>query len=179
MERHGDRVEVPHDDEATGEVRLLDPKKVTLFRTEAGTPRMTLEDEFTCLRLKVMCSFPLSWPNEYVSLRDGSNKEIGLIEDLRRLDRDSQRVAEEEIERRYFLPEITAVHVLKGHFGTYDCEVDTDRGPQTFHVRGRSENIVQLPPNRVLITDVLGNRFQVSDYTKLDDASVALLYRIL
>ena len=166
-------------EKTTGEVRLLDPKQVRLFRTPEGTARAELADELTCLRLKVLCSFPLTHPNQYVSLRDGSDRELGLVEDLHQLDRESRRIAEEEIARRYFLPEITAVKKLSGHFGTYDWEVETDRGPRTFIVRGRSESVVQMPPHRVVVTDVLGNRYQVTDYTKLPPRSVALLYKVL
>ena len=125
---HAQRAEIPFDEHATGEVRVLDPERVRLFRTAEGVPRAVIEGELGCLRLLVMCSFPLSRPYEYVSLRDGANREIGLIENLRDLDRDSRRIAREEIERRYFLPEITAVHRLDGHFGTYDWEVELPRG---------------------------------------------------
>ena len=178
-EQHAERAEVPFDEQATGEVRVLDAARVRLFRTPEGVPRAVVEDELCCLRVLVMCSFPLSRPQEFVSLRDGSNREIGLIERLRDLDPESRRIAEEEIERRYFLPEITAIYRLEGHFGTYDWEVETDRGRRAFVVRGRSEHIIQLPPHRVAITDVLGNRYQVKDYTRLDRKSQALLYKVL
>jgi hypothetical protein len=178
-EPHADRAEVPFDERATGEVRVLDPTAVRLFRTPEGVPRAVVGDELCCLRVLIMCSFPLSRPHEFISLRDGSNREVGLIERLGDLDRESRRVAEEEIERRYFLPEITAVSKLSGHFGLYEWEVDTDRGPRTFMVRGRSESVIQMPPRRVLVTDVLGNRYQVSDYARLDPRSMALLYRVL
>jgi len=179
MPEHTERAEIPFDEHATGEARILDPQRVKLFRTPEGAPRATIEDDLTCLHVKVMCSFPLSRPYDYVSLRDMANREIGLIENLHDLDRASRRIAEEEIERRYFLPEITAVYKLDSHFGTYDWEVETDRGRRSFLVRGRSENIVYVPPHRVVITDVLGNRYQVSDYTKLDRRSAALLYKIV
>jgi hypothetical protein len=179
MDEHAERAEVPFDETATGEVRVLDPNRVRLFRTPEGVPRAVLEDELCCLHAKVMCSFPLSQPYVYVSLRDASNRELGLIENLRDLDRASRQIAEEEIERRYFLPEITAVYRLEGHFGTYDWEVETDRGRRSFLVRGRSEKIVYMPPRRVVITDVLGNRYQVTDYTKLDRRSQAHLYKVL
>ena len=178
-EQHAERVEVPFDEHATGEVRVLDPGRVRLFRTPEGVPRAVVEDEVCCLRVLVMCAFPLSRPHAYVSLRDGSNRELGLIEDVRALDRESRRIVEEEIERRYFLPEITAVYRLEGHFGTYDWEVETDRGRRSFVVRGRSEHIIQLPPARVAVTDVLGNRYQISDTTTLDRKSQALLYKVL
>ena len=178
-DEHTQRAEIPFDEHATGEVRVLEPGAVRLWRTPEGVARATLEDELCCLHLKVMCAFPLSKPHEYVSLRDGANRELGLIEDLKSLDRDSRRIVEEEIERRYFLPEITAIYRLEGHFGTYDWEVDTDRGHRSFVVRGRSEHIVQLPPCRVAITDVLGNRYQISDYAALDRKSQALLYKLL
>ncbi len=179
MHDYMDTPEVPHDGDGTGEVRMLDPKRVTLFRSEAGAPRLTLEGEFSCLRLKVMCSFPLSMPDRYISLRDGTNREIGMIENIRDLDGASRKIAGEEIERRYFLPEITAIYELSGQFGSYDWDVETNRGRRKFLTRGRSECIIQLPPNRVFVTDVLGNRYQVPDWTALDRSSSALIYKLL
>ena len=172
----------PFDDgvsESAGEVRVLDPERVKLFRSETGVPRMTLEGELTTLVLSVKCSFPLSRANEYVSLRDGDNHEIGLVENLHDLDRDSRRIAEEEIERRYFLPEITVIYSVKGHFGTYDWEVETDRGRRSFHMRGRSENIIRSGPRRILISDVLGNRYKISDRSKLDRRSKVQLLKVV
>ena len=179
MAEHEDRAEIPFDECDTGEVRVLDASRVRLFRTPEGIPRAVIEDELCCLHVKAHCSFPLSNPDEYVSLRDGANREVGLIEHLNQLDPASRRIVEEEIERRYFLPEITAVYRLEGHFGTYDWEVETDRGRRSFLVRGRSEKIVYMPPRHVIITDVLGNRYQVSDYSHLDRRSMLLLYKVL
>ena len=160
-------------------VRLLDPKRVRLFRSPEGTPRAELDDELCCLHVKIHCAFPLSHAQQYVSLRDAKGHEIGLVEDLKHLDAASRAIAEEEIERRYFLPEITAVHKLSGNFGLYEWDVETDRGARTFLVRGRSASVIQMPPHRVLVTDVLGNRYQVPDTTRLDERSMALLYKTL
>ena len=179
MPDHRDRIEIPFDERATGEIRMLDPEAVRLFRTPEGVPRAELRDEFVCLHVQLMCAFPLSTPHDFVSLRDGKNRELGVIESLADLDGESRSIAEKEIDRRYFLPEITAVHRLDSHFGTYDWDVDTDRGPRSFLVRGRSENIVILPPARVVVTDVLGNRYQVSDARKLTGRSAILLQKIL
>lgn len=179
MHKQAGKPPVPIDERSAGEVRILDPKKVTLFRAESGVPRMTLEGELSCLYLRVMCAFPLSKSNKFISLRDGLNYEIGLIEDLADLDRNSRKIAKEEIKRRYFLPEITAITSLDGHFGTYDWEVETDHGPREFLMRGRSESVIQMNPHRVLITDVLGNRYHVADWTQLDPRSIDLIYKVL
>ena len=179
MDEHAERPAIPFDAQTTGEIRVLDPRGVRLFRTPEGIPRALIEDELCCLHMRVFCSFPLSRPDVYISLRDGENRELGLIEKLHDLDRASRQVAEEEIERRYFLPEITAVYRVQGHFGTYDWEVETDRGRRAFLVRGRGENIVRIPPHLVVITDVLGNRYQIPDHARLDRRSQAILYRVL
>jgi hypothetical protein len=163
----------------SGEVRLLEAKWVRLFRSREGTPRAEIDGELSCLHVRVHCAFPLSHPEEYISLRDGQGHEIGLIRSLHDLDAESRAVAEEEIERRYFLPEITAVQSLTGRFGIREWQVETDRGPRTFMVRGRSENVVQMPPHRVVVTDVLGNRYKIPDTTKLDRRSQAQLFKVL
>ena len=83
-------------------------------------------------------------------------------------------VLEEELAKRYFLPQIRAVYDLKSHMGVMTWEVETDRGRRQFEVRGR-DNVRHLPGSRLVLRDVDGNRYEISDYRALDAKSLDLL----
>ena len=135
------------------ELRYLDPGRCRFFR-HGATLRLTLEDECCYLKVSVVRAFPLSNSERYLSVRDGANKEVGLIVDPRELDVENRRLVEEELERRYLVPVIRRVVAVKERFGTVDWEVETDRGVSRFTTRNLRENILQPSPGRYVLTDV-------------------------
>jgi hypothetical protein len=52
--------------------------------------------------------------------------------------------------------------------------VQTDRGETTLYAKDRSD-IRRMPGRRILFTDVHGMKYDVPDYTQLDDRSRALI----
>jgi hypothetical protein len=140
---------------------------------------LTVADERSYLKVAVFRAFPLSHPERYLSVRDGANKEIGLIVSAEELDAESRRLVAEELERRYLVPIVRRVVSVRERFGTVDWEVETDRGVCRFTTRNMRENVEQPSPGRFLVTDVDGNRYDVRDISRLDAASQAWLMRHL
>ena len=68
-------------------------------------------------------------------------------------------------------PVITRIVRIKRMFGVVSFDVETDRGPRQFDVKGRRDNIVAIGRERYLITDVDGARYEIPDATQLDSAS--------
>jgi len=122
-------------------------------------------------RVRVVWAFPLSDRQGYVCFIDWNGKEIGMVERLGDLDRDSRRIAREELKRRYFTPVITRINRMRSLFGSVSFDVETDRGPRTFDVKGRRSNIVAIGKGRYLFTDIDGNRYEIPDVSTLDPAS--------
>src|SRR5438552_11764659 len=87
----------------TADLRYLDPARLRFFCHGAAL-RLTIEDECSYLKVAVVRAFPLSHPHQFLSVRDGENKEAGLLVDATELDRESQRLLAEELERRYLVP---------------------------------------------------------------------------
>jgi hypothetical protein len=160
----------------TSDLRYLDPNALRFFR-HGATLRLTVEDDRSVLKAAVARAFPLSHPERYLSVRDGDNKEVGLIIDAAELDEKSRRLVAEELERRYVVPVIRRVVAVKERFGTIDWDVETDRGLCRFTTRNTRENVAQPSPGRYLLTDVEGNRYDVRDLTALDAASQEWLMR--
>lgn len=165
-------------DPSSFELRILDPKKIKVFRT-AGVPRLTLENNRSWIKVAVARAFPLSDPDHYLGFLDGEGKDIGLLHDPSLLDADSWKVVDEELERRYFVPIVERVKSVKEEFGTVYWTVETDRGEKEIIVRNLRDNIQELSGSRVILTDVDGNRFEFPDTSKLDGRSQGIILRNL
>jgi len=162
----------------TADLRYLDPRKLRFFR-HGATLRLTVEEESSYLKVTIVRTFPLSYPERYLSVRAGDNKEVGVLVDGAELDEENRRLVAEELERRYVVPVIRRVIRIKERFGTVDWEVETNRGPCRFTTRNAREKVVQPSPGRYLLTDVDDNRYDVRDLAALDPASQSWLMRHL
>lgn len=160
------------------ELRILDPKRMRIFRI-AGVPRLTLRDDRSWIKVAVARAFPLSDPEHYLGLLDGDGKDIGLLHDPGHLDPESRQIVEEELEKRYFVPMVERVLTVKEEFGTIYWTVETDRGQKEIIVRNLRDNLQELSASRVIITDVDGNRFEFADVSKLDGKSQGAILRSL
>ncbi len=115
----------------------------------------------------VAMAFPLSNPKRMVVIRDENGGEVGILDDLRGLDADSQQVVREELEKSYFMPHIVDVERINEELDVVTWKVVTDRGARTFQVRSARNSIRKLGGRRLIIRDVDGNRFQIRDWFEL------------
>jgi hypothetical protein len=155
---------------------FLDAKKL-LFSTHGATLRLTVEEDRSYLKVSVLRAFPLSEPHRFLSVRDGENKEIGLIVNPAELDGENRRLVDEELERRYFTPTITRIVAAKERFGTVDWTMETNRGLCQFTTRNLRENVQRPSPGRIILNDVDGNRYDIRNLEDLSLASQELLFR--
>lgn len=160
------------------EIRFLNPKMLR-FHKAGAVLRVTIEGERTVLKAVVARVFPLSRPGEYLSVRDGSNEEVGILRSLEGLDGESRGVVEEELSRRYFVPVIRRIRQVIERFGTVEWHVDTDRGPWRLTTRDLRDNVLRLGGGRYILSDVDENRYEVPDTSKLDSKSLGFLLRHL
>ncbi|MBD3183611.1 DUF1854 domain-containing protein [Candidatus Poribacteria bacterium] len=160
------------------ELNMLDPKKLHIHKDEFNRLILTIKDEGKTMEIRPTMGFPLTNPDEYVSLseiKDGKkDKEIGIIEDVGKLDSKSKKILREELKREYFMPRITKINNMKENHGIMKFDVETEKGPRTFETRYK-EDIRKMQGKRVVIRDADGNRYEIKDYTKLDPKSITLL----
>ena len=156
------------------EVQFLDPKRLKISRNQFAELEAELPDGSVHAPVEPVRTFPLTQPNQYISLLDSHKNELGLIEDLNQLKKADQTVLAEELEKCYFMPKITKIHFIEGRFGVTEWEVETDSGSVSFDLRSRND-IAALDDGRVLIKDIDGNRYEIVNYHRLDPKSVVLL----
>ena len=173
MEKNEDSLERPYD--LQEELTLLDPGHIRLFRDRFEDLNLELEDGRTLGPVMVQRAFPITATDGFVVLKDREGKELGVVQQVSKLDPASRQVLEAELERNYFTPQIIRVDAIKEEFHILKWEVGTDRGPRVFEIRNSRSDIRLLGGGRVLLRDADGNRYEISDYHNLDPVSLALV----
>ncbi len=160
------------------ELNILDPKKMQIYRDEFNRLRLKIEGNGECPEIVPTMGFPLTKSDDFISLiemKDGKrDKEIGIIENMRKLDSKSRKVLEEELKRAYFMPQVTKINRMKEFHGVMKFNIETDKGHREFETRYK-EDIRKFPAGRVVIKDSDGNRYEIVDYQKLDQRSINLI----
>ena len=162
----------------TAGLRYLDPARVR-FTREGARIDVVIAEAALITNVSVFRAFPLSAPGGYLSIRNEKNEELGLLADPAQLDAASRSILEAELRRRYVLPVVRSVIQIRERFEILECRVETDRGTCQFSTRNLRENVLRPQPNRYILTDVDGNRFDIPDLRALPLASQAQLLAYL
>lgn len=150
------------------EMRLLNGENAQFSRTEGGFVALkTGGREYS--RVGVYLTFPLTNPEEYISIREADEKarEIGLIEKLSQFPKDQQEMLQEQIKLRYFMPVITKVLDVKDEYGYAYWNVATTFGVCRFTTQMSGDAVISLSDSRLLVTDIDGNRYEIPDFYQL------------
>ncbi len=145
-------------DEAAN-VRYFNPEDIHVFE-QNGAFRLTLPGDRTYVSLMAYRTFPLSRPEEYISLRS-EREEIGMIRSLKGFEKETCRIIRELLNRRYFVPRVRRIVSAKERYGGMIWTLDTDRGIKTIITKGIHEALSENSSGFYFITDVEGNRFEV------------------
>jgi hypothetical protein len=123
-------------------------------------------------------AFPITHPKRWISICDAEGREVLTIDSLDDLAPALRQTLESELALREFIPTIERIERISAEAFPSDWDVQTDRGTTRFTVENE-EDIRQIGPRRVMITDARRLRYQVPDVSALDSASRRLLERFL
>jgi len=165
---------IPLPKELSKEFRILDPGHVR-FGRDGSTLNVQIEGGEERKKVSLARLFPLGEPERWISVLDTEGHELGIMQDLGGLDTESRRLVLEELRRRYIVPQIQRILSCKEKFEMVEWEVQTDRGTTTFLTRNLRDNIQQPDEDRLILTDVDGNRYDIADVGALDTRSRNLL----
>ena len=140
---------------------------------------MTIEDDRSYLKVKIVRAAPLTQPDKYVCFLDGKDEAICMVDDPFELGDENMGIVEEELAQRYLTARVQRVHTIRNEYGVSYWDVDTDRGRREFVAKSVAENAQMLGDHRMMILDVDGNRFEVEDITALDSRSAKLIDSVL
>ena len=119
--------------------------------------------------------FPWSEPARFVSLRDDEEREFALVRDPAELDAASRHVLEEAMAAAGFVFEVTRVTAIEEEVEIRHWRVETRQGTRSFQTRLDAWPRL-LPHGGLLLRDVAGDLYHVTDPSALDKRSRALLW---
>jgi len=123
-------------------------------------------------------AFPLSAPEEGLSLVGTDGRERRWIERLADLDAATRALLDEELAGRDFAPALLQLREVSSFGVPSTWRVRTDRGETQFVLKAE-EDIRRLDGGALLITSAHGLQFRVPDPKALDRPSRKLLERFL
>jgi hypothetical protein len=123
-------------------------------------------------------AFPISAADDGVALVDPYGHELAWIDQLGDLPDELRTLVEAELAQREFMPVITRIVSVASFATPSTWQVETDRGPASFVLKGE-EDIRRLTPPALLIADSHGIHFLIRDRSALDHHSRRILDRFL
>ena len=123
-------------------------------------------------RIKLQRNFPNETPEQFVSVLDKEDEEIAMIRDVSELGDAAAGMIRRELARRYFVFTIKKILYVNQKFGYSQWRVMTDEGEREFTVRDTYRNFRKIGTDRATVSDVDGNRYEISSLSGLDRASM-------
>ncbi len=153
------------DNAEIGEKNLFLTLKLTTT-DENGAPTVKEYD-----RIFLHRAFPFEHPESFISVQDAEKNEIGMISELSVFPPETAERLRAELARKYYAPALTAIRQLKERYGYAYCTAMTAQGEVRFTMRDVSRNLFRVDENRLLLTDIDGNRYEIRDLHALDRKS--------
>lgn len=149
-------------------LRYLTEQNAKFARTKGGFVSLTMDGK-TWDRVQVIRLFPFTEPDKFISIRtvEERSKEIGVIADLKQVNKETRRMLTEQLNLHYFTPIIRKIIDIKDEYGYAYFHVMTDRGECKFTINMGGNAVVRLSDTRLLIMDLDENRFEIPDVLQL------------
>jgi hypothetical protein len=158
---------------------MMQAKDMALFYEPKDQLRLTIAEDRSYIAVKPVWAAPLSRPDRLLALLNGKGEEIAMIENPADLPRESLEAVREELRRRYLTAAVSSIVHAKQEFGATYWTVQTDRGERDLVTQNLQENAIWLSDSHLLLLDVDGNRFEITDVSALDPASRHYIETIL
>lgn len=161
-------------------IKYITPEEINFSENESGLITAKFNGQ-SPQRVAVLRMFPFDYAEEYLCIRyenyNRSDKEteIGIIRRLSDFDENQAEIVRRELQKRYFIPDIIKVNEVKDEFGHTMWKTETSAGEREFTVTDMSSNVFNMGNNKIMLTDVYGNRYYIPDITKMDDKTVKIL----
>jgi len=165
-------------------VRFLEPGELTFGYDGHGFPTVAVDElDGREVRMRAFRALPVSNEDCYISIgyqtQRGRIREIGVLPDVRALDKLDRECLETSLRVRYFVYRVTRITRLTEDLGVLLWEVATDRGPKHFSI-GRDHSLVgPWGTHGRVVRDMADNRYVIPDMRELDPISRSAFNRLV
>jgi Domain of unknown function (DUF1854) len=121
-------------------------------------------------------AFPISSPDEWLSIINAEGNEVLCIRHPQALPSEVRKILDEELSRREFVPNIERIVEVSADVDPSQWRVQTDRGETTF-LLDSEDDVRRLGTYKALFIDNHGIRYLIPDTRALDYASRRILDR--
>ena len=97
--------------------------------------------------------------------------EIGIVKNINDFPKEQVNLVNEELDRRYFIPQITHVYSIKEKHGRSYWDSETTSGRRNFIVNNPYSDIRILEDGRLLVEDIDGSNYTINGLASLDKFS--------
>ncbi len=115
--------------------------------------------------------FPNEFTEEYISVLDRDGNELGVIRSIGDFPEAAREILRGELRRKYHIFTINAVLSINEKYGYSYWKIRDSEGERDFTVRDTYRSINRIGTDRVTVTDVDGNRFEIPSLAALDRRS--------
>ncbi|HVJ20433.1 MAG TPA: DUF1854 domain-containing protein [Polyangiaceae bacterium] len=149
------------------------PRRVALERRVDG--KLWLVRAEGDVAVEIVRCFPWTSPRRYLSLRNAEGEEQAFVSDAAELDAASRLAVDATLARSSFVLEIARILAVEEDFELRSWRVETAHGPRTFQtpLDGWPR---ELDSGGLVVEDVYGDLYRVTDPDKLDPKSKRLLW---
>jgi len=155
-------------------VRWLTPQDTEVFEGTYSLLHCTVKGQGLYRGVFAVLLFPITHPEQYVSLRytdrDGGVGEIGVIRDLREFPEQARTLIRSSLSKQYYERIIRRVRSVRCRYGQLFFEVETERGRERFTMPWRHDRAEDYGRRGKLLLDVFDNRYVIPDLTRLPAA---------
>ena len=168
--------------ENKNEIMLEDAARI--LKLDASNSSFSMKNGFLAVTVKVddeekshdrvflHRAFPHELLWKYIAVLGEENREIGLIYNVEDFGEEDKALLVTEIERKYFSPEISVIHSQKERYGFSYWKVTDKSGKKfEFTMQDTFRNIIHTGEDSVILIDVDGNRYSISQVSELDRKS--------
>lgn len=157
---------------------VIDNDSFTLVRNSSGQLVFTSSDGKAHIGAYPVRAFPISAPDNGLSLFTSDGHELAWLPNLEAIPTDIRLLIDEELAQREFMPEIKRIKDVSSFATPSTWFIETDRG-DTELVLKAEDHIRRLANNSLLIADSNSVYYLVHNIDRLDKHSRKLLDRFL
>jgi len=145
-------------------------EKTALLLERRKDGRLWVRTDGVHKAVRVHRCFPWSEPGRFLSLRDKENREVAMVANLNDLDPESRQALEGALLEAGFVLSVTRILEVDEEVEIRTWKVETEQGMRTFQTR-LDDWPWEVPGGGIVIRDVAGDLYHVSDPAAMDDRS--------